>query len=56
MPITYLDVPEGIRIDAQSDDGPDRGDVRQSPEAAKALKLLLQISVAAQATTISSRR
>src|SRR5712675_3047831 len=29
--------------DAHSDDGPDRGDVRQSPEATKPLKLLLQI-------------
>src|SRR5258706_15015900 len=42
--------------DAHSDDRPDRGDVRESPEATEALKLLLQISVAAQATTISSRR
>ena len=42
--------------DAHCDDGPDRGDVRQSPKATEALKLLLQISVAAQATTFSSRR
>jgi len=42
--------------DAHSDDGPDRGDVRESPKPTEALKLLLQISVAAQATTFSSRR
>ena len=42
--------------DAHSDDEPDRGDLRQSPKAAEARKLLVQISVAAQATTIRSRR
>ena len=42
--------------DAHSDDGPDEGDFRQRPKAAEARKLLLQISVAAQATTIRSRR
>ena len=42
--------------DAHADDRPDRGDLRESPEAAEALKLLVQISVTAQATTIRSRR
>ena len=32
--------------DARSGDGPDRGDLRQSPKAAEALKLLVQVSVA----------
>ena len=39
-PVFMMHVPEGANIDAKR----------------KALKLLLQISVAAQATTISSRR
>ena len=36
--------------------GPDGGDLRRSPKAAEALKLLVQISIAAQSTTIRSRR